>query len=373
MGELRFSPDVLDWAASQAGTNLSALAARVSKRGASKIEEGQLTDAQALKFSKLAGVPFGYLFLAHPPNARALPIADFRTPKDADALDRNFYEVYDDIVFKQAWYKEYLKAIGAASLDFVGRFANSQSSAEKIADDIRQTLGISGKAVATLRNADEHFSYLAERCENVGIMVFKNGIVANNTHRPLSERQFRGFVLSDDLAPMIFINGADFPAAWVFTLSHELAHIWFGESGVSDTATKSSNASERRCNAIAAELLVPSKVFRDVWAQSVADAFRRIDRARLVFKVSALVIARKALDEGLISQHEYDAVLVRSKNASKSREGGDFYRTLSTRNSRTFAKRVASLAASGTLTYREAGRLLNVSPRIVPKFHARSK
>ena len=165
MSALRLSPLVLDWAASQSGSSLPVLAAQISKRDAAKIEDGQLTDIQAAKFSRLASVPFGYLFLSQPPAARALPIADFRRLADADPLDRNFYDIYDDIVFKQAWYKEYLTSIGAQPLEFVGKYSGSASSIPQIAENIRQTLKIDHIKVAKLKTADDHFSYLSARCE----------------------------------------------------------------------------------------------------------------------------------------------------------------------------------------------------------------
>lgn len=374
METVKLTPQVLEWAAAQTGSTLSELAHSVSKRAAERIVGGELTTPQALKFAKLAGVPFGYLFLDKPPPARKLAVADFRTLPDAHPLGRDFFEVFDDIEYKQAWYREYLHAVGADPLAFVGRFKGKAPEPRAVAVDMRQVLGLAEDSAAALSSPDEHFALLVSKCEDAGVLVFKNGVVGNNTRRSLSVQEFRGFALSDPVAPVVFINGTDAPAAWVFTLAHELAHIWLGQSGVSDAGSRASNPHERLCNEIAAEFLVPGESLRNMWEGADAQSpEERIELARRRFNVSSLVIARRALALDIISHALYAAFYNNAKKSKKGKGegGGDFYRTLSTRNSKKFSRRVASLAVRGSMTLREAGRLLNTNPNNVVKFHAK--
>jgi Zn-dependent peptidase ImmA (M78 family) len=373
---LHFSPTVLDWVADQAGLSLHALAERVSKRAANHIERGELTTTQAMKFAKEAGVPFGYLFLSVPPAERSeLPVADFRTLPEAHPLSKSFYDVYDDIEFKQSWYREYLQREGAAPLPFVGKFRESRITAEVVAMDIRATLAVEG-AQRSSKTSEQLYSLLVRNAETLGVLVFKNGIVGNNTRRGLSVSEFRGFAISDPLAPLIFINGADAAAAWTFTLLHELAHIWLGESGISDASPSSQNRQEILCNAIAADALVPRAAFVKAWEQATGIAEKKVGSLRQIFKVSTLVIGRRAFDLNLVGKDFYDRmyaeVRAQANNADKT-SGGNFYSTLAVRNSKRFSRSVAALASSGGISLREAGQLLNTNPNNVVVFHAQQQ
>lgn len=368
---IHLSTRVLDWAAAQRGSTLFDFAPKVSKRASERILQGILTNAQVVKFAKLTGVPLGYLFLDEPPAPRELPVADFRTVQYASPLSSDFFEIFDDVKFKQSWYREFLEMAGGDRLPFVGRFSQVRPDVVTLATDIKETLRFEGTETPDLRNSDELFSLLSSRCEDVGILVFKNGIVGNNTHRPLDVAEFRGFALADAFAPVVFINGADAPAAWVFTLVHELAHIWLGFSGVSDLDTRSENEIERYCNAVAAEFLVPKSVFRSFWNDT--DGVHNIDRislARAQFKVSKLVIARRALDLRLIDRDFYNEIYDSEKQ--KSGSGGNFYSTLAVRNSKKFTNEVTHLAVSGSITLGQAGRLLNTTPNNVMNYYVRN-
>jgi Zn-dependent peptidase ImmA (M78 family) len=374
MDVIEISPAMLDWAASQAGAQVEEIAHKMSKKSADKIVQGQLTYPQVLKYAKLTGVPLGFLFLEEPPQPRPPPLADFRTLPEANPLSRDFFDVYDDIEFKHSWLKENAQLEGSEPLSFVGKYADNRPSPEYLANEMRETLGFTEQAVNDLKNADQLFTHLVDQCEKIGIFVFKNGVVGNNGHRPLSVAEFRGFAIADKIFPLVFINGADAPAAWVFTLAHELAHLWLGDSGISDAGPAAHNKTEVYCNATAGEFLVPRETFLSLWNKiDEASIDVKLDIGRRSFKVSRTVVARRAYDLGLISKEQYFEVYNLARKVAKEKKtgGGDFYRSLAVRNSKTFSNHVANLAVSGSITLGQAGRLLNTSPNNVLKLHER--
>ena len=138
------------------------------------------------------------------------------------------------------------------------------------------------------------------RAEDIGVLVIRSSVVENNNYRKLSVSEFRGFAISDSLAPLVFINGQDAKAAQIFTLAHELAHLWVGASGVSNpdyrrATTQQMAETEQVCNSAAAETLVPASDFLGRWRtgrpvelnlQSLAEHYR----------VSSLVVSPTGFD-----------------------------------------------------------------------------
>jgi Zn-dependent peptidase ImmA (M78 family) len=192
-----------------------------------------------------------------------------------------------------------------------------------------------------------------------------SGVVLNNTRRPLDPAEFRGFAMADDLAPLVFINGADTKAAQMFTLAHELAHLWLGRSGVSDAdaATVPRHRVEKWCNQVAAELLVPLGVLKDeLRAGEGPDA--AVPRLARRFKVSTLVILRRLLDAGRLSRprfrEAYEAELARLRALPRS-GGGNFYLTQAARVGKRFARALVGSTLEGQTLYRDAFQMLGIS------------
>ena len=363
MQALTLSPDVLKWAANQAGESLESLAQVVVKRERDRaaILVGRLTSPQAEKVAKLTGVPFGLLFLKKPPVIERPTIPDLRQTTEPAPLSRDFREVFEDTLRKQQWYLDRLRELGARPLGFVGKFAaHERAKSEDIASDIVSVLGLSPALRIAAKSTDEYFSLIAGKAEAAGVLVMKSGIVKSNTRRALSVKEFRGFAIVDPLAPLVFINGRDALVATVFTLVHELAHIWLGQSGISDLGTPALRGIERTCNRVAAEVLVPRAEFTREWSVSPM-----VDRIAKHFRVSRLVIARRALDLGRIDQAGYDALASATVAQPRTSGGGSAYRTIPTRNSKRLTSALVKSALAGETLLREAASLLSVRPETV--------
>lgn len=147
---------------------------------------------------------------------------------------------------------------------------------------------------------------LRDCVERKHISVVINGIVGDNTHRALEVEEFRGFVLFDQLAPMIFINGRDAKAAQIFTLVHELAHLAFASTGVvsPNAENEATGQSERLCDAIAAEVLAPTSSFLSHWLESDGE-YRDAERLAKLYKVSFVTCARRIRDLGFLTEKDF--------------------------------------------------------------------
>ncbi len=225
----------------------------------------------------------------------------------------------------------------------------------------------------TWTDALRHF---VEQADDLGILVMCNGVVHNNNYRHLDPKEFRGFAMSDDLAPLVFINGADTKSAQMFTLAHELAHIWLGQSGVSDAQPLAvpDQAVERWCNQVAAELLVPLDLMRQEY-NSEANLHDEVGRLARRFKVSSLVILRRIHDAGGLSHQEFWAAYrdeVERLLAIPRGSGGNFYLTQAARLSRRFAAALVTSTLEGQTLYTDAFRMLGFSKQATFKELGRS-
>lgn len=358
-------PDLLRWARERASCSTEELARKLHLKP-DRVNEWEVTGRISLshveRIAEATHTPVGYLFLSEPPDEE-LPILDFRS-SDRNLRRRPSPELLDTIYAcqqRQAWFREHLVAAGQVSTGFVGS-ACLADDPENVARQMRSTLGLEPNW-RPRSGARDALSELVHRLETLGVLVMRNGVVGNNTHRRLDSNEFRGFALADPLVPLIFVNASDPRTAQVFTLAHELAHLWLGQSAVSDTDPDATRPEERFCNRAAGEFLIPAAVLRQEWRSSqVPDAeVRRLARE---FGVSELALLLRGRDAGLILPADfrrlYGVRLASPLDARTSSGGGNFYATLETRVGSRFARAVISSTLEGETPYSEAFELLGV-------------
>jgi Zn-dependent peptidase ImmA (M78 family) len=358
-------PELLRWARERAGLSLGMLERRFPQLEAWERGEEFPTLKQMESFSKATHTPVGYLFLPAPPTER-VPIPDFRTAGSA-RIAQPSPDLLETIYIcqqRQEWYRDFARSTGEASLAFVGSMQLTDDVVQAAAS-LRSALGFDVEERRTLRTWTDALRRFIEQADAQGVLVMVSGVVGSNNQRKLAPEEFRGFALADDLAPLVFINGADTKAAQMFTLAHELAHIWLGRTALSDTApiTSPSNHVEIWCNRVAAELLVPLAILREEYRK---DAELRGETERLArrFKVSTLVILRRIHDAGGLTRDQlweaYHEELSRLLAMPKG-SGGDFYLTLAARVSKRFARSLVVSTLEGQTLYRDSLRMLGFS------------
>jgi Zn-dependent peptidase ImmA (M78 family) len=371
--EVDINANMLTWAIVRAGYDLPEFAEKMPRITAWINGEKKPTVKQLESFSKKVHLPFGYLFLPEPPK-EPLPIPFFRTNgKQAEKVSLNVYDTILILQQRQSWLKEYLEDNDFEPLSYVGQFKNSQD-VNAIVNSIRQTLGLAQDWAIHFRTWQDALNHLVETIEDKGIITVFNGVVENNTSRTIEVDECRGFVLVDDFAPFMFINNSDGKAAQLFTIVHELAHIWTGHSAGFDfrTLQPANDPIEVLCDKVAAEFLVPAETFSDQWNKNPS-----IQSCTRFFKVSEIVIARRALDTGKISRNQFFAFYEEYKNREFVKKqnqgsGGDFYATARKRLSLTFASHINNAVKTGQLLYRDAYKLTSMKGDTFDKFFAKT-
>lgn len=370
--KVTLQPTVLKWARERVELDAAALAKKLSTTEEKVFaweEDGVLTYKRAEKLAEKTHTPFGYLFLEEPP-VESLPISDFRTvgSEEPKRPSPELLDVLFDAMSKQAWYRDYLIEMGESRLDYIGSTRLEDTPAQ-VGRRICHHFGFDSASRAEASDWKVALNLMFDLCEERGVLVTRTGMAQSNTHRPLKVEEFRGFALSDPYAPLIFINSRDSHAAQMFTLVHELVHLWLGLSGVSNlTSTYAPSARvEQFCNQVAAEVLVPVDVLREQLLQigEDDDPIRCLVRH---FKVSSLVILRRLRDvdeldantfRKLYKDEEARFASIQARQKAKG-GGGNYYASKNVQVGRRFARALIGSALEGRTPYREAYSLLGV-------------
>ena len=375
MSRVTVNEAVLRWALQRSGIPLLSIQDKFPIREWLSGEK-KPTLTQLENFANTTLTPLGFLFLKQPPK-QELPMPHFRTLADEEPRgpSPDLIDSVHTMQRRQFWMREFLIEQGQEPLPFVGSAARDEPTSST-AQRMRETLGFDHGWAAQVRTWAEALRTFREAMEDASILVVVNGVVGNSTRRKLAPEEFRGFVLVDEYAPLAFVNGADGKAAQMFTLAHELAHIFFGKSAAFDLRDMqpADDPTEKACNSVAAEFLVPRHELLQLWP-SVSNDPDPLDRIAREFKVSTIVAARRALDLQLIDWSQFMSFYHERQSewhaVSSGKEGGNFYHTQNVRVGRRFFSAINQAAKEGKLLYSEAYQLTGLHGRTFDRYVSR--
>jgi len=381
------TPNVLKWARESARMSEEIAASKVSVSVEKLVEwekgEKQPTIRQAQILAKAYKRPFSILFLPEIPRDFQ-PLQDFRK-NGSEPLSTSSIFIIREVQQKQSWISETNKENAEDKLPFVGRYSLNDNP-KVIANDILQTLGIT----AGNYEAQNPIKEWITKAESKGIFISRTSFI--HSRLKLDSEELQGFAIADPYAPFVFINSDDWNAPQLFTLVHELAHIWIAETGISNNIeldikkTSDFNRVELFCNEIAANVLIPetiiknldNSVFKD--SKSVFNAARAIGVSSFSFLVRALnlniislPVYKRLKAQADVDFKEYLRKEAEKKARQKAKEnsGGPNYFLLQlNRNSRLFTQTVLDSFRGGFIEPTLASNLLNVQTNKFPKLEA---
>ena len=362
-------PIIIQWAIQSAGKDVRGLSDKFDKIDKWTSEESELTVSELNKLSKELRIPFGYFFLPEPPD-EDIKLLKYRTIDNEDQ-EKPSRELIDTIKYmekRQSFMRDALIEDGFLPHEFVGS-ATIENNTEALASKITQELKLK---INWNKNNPNTFNVLREEISNLGILVMQNGVVGNNNHRILNVAEFRAFVLIDQYVPLIFLNARDSTNAKVFSLCHELVHVWLGVDELYNdnfTSNQIVNNSQLEifCNEVAAEMLLPLSSIQSTLEPQL-DIYTNIKHISKVFNVSELVVCIRLKEKKIIDNKVFNEVYANlliemrenllGKQLQEKKSGGDYYATNGSRLDARFATTVSRKAREGRILYTEAYELI---------------
>jgi Zn-dependent peptidase ImmA (M78 family)/DNA-binding XRE family transcriptional regulator len=381
------TPNVLKWARESAKMSEETAAAKVSVT-VDKLQEwengtSQPTIKQAQTLAKAYKRPFALFFLPEIPRDFQ-PLQDFRK-SGSKTLTTSSIFIIREIQQKQAWISDAYVDNDEIKLPFVGRFTINDNP-QVVAQDILKTLDIHPAHYKSETPIKEWI----DAAETKGIFVSRTSFI--HSRLKLDSDELQGFAISDSYAPFVFVNSEDWNAPQLFTLLHELAHIWIAETGISNDVEPEIKNKEKFhpvelfCNEVAANALMPKDIVLNFGTQIYQNSKEVFKTAKLL-GVSSFALIVRALNLGLISIPVYQKLKKqadidfaeylkreaekKAKQKEKDNPGGPNYFLLQlNRNSRLFTQTVLDAFRGGAIEPTLASNLLNVQINKFQKLEA---
>ena len=383
----KVNPEILQWARKTACLSLEDAAAKLGIDAAGGVpgperlaglEAGEREPSRPLlvKMAKNYRRPLLTFYLPARPRTGERG-QDFRTlpPEHSKRDDALVDALIRDVRARQGMVRALLEAEDEATpLPFVGSMS-MRDSVEAVLASMVATLELNltqfRHGIVSDRRAKKGFAYLRERAGQAGIFVLLIGNLGSH-HSNLDVEMFRGFALSDPVAPFIVINDQDADTAWSFTLLHELAHIWLGQTGIS--GANAASDIEQFCNDIAGHFLLPAREIaggerlRNAPFEVLVTRINDIAAAR---QVSCSMVAHKLYRQGFIGRDIWSQLsgLFRQhwinnrragRNQDQDGKGPNYYVVCRYRVGARLIGLTQRMLADGSLAPSQAAKILGV-------------
>lgn len=341
------------------------------------------TIRQAQTLAKAYRRPFALFFLPEVPNDFQ-PLQDFRKSGSKELSTSSVF-IIREIQQKQSWISETNQENKENRIPFIGRFSIKDNPVI-VANDILKTLNINP---LNYKSNNPIIEWI-DKAESIGIFVSRTSFI--HSRLKLDSSEIQGFAIADNFAPFVFINSDDWNAPQLFTLVHELAHLWIAETGISNDVEPSIknandyNPIELFCNQVAANALMPKEYILSL-DNGAFNNVKEVFKNAKIFGVSSFALIVRALNLNIISlstykqlKHfadiEYNEFLKREeakkiRQKEKEKPGGpDYFLLQLNRNSKLFTQTVLDAFRGGIIEPSMASNLLNVQVNKFPKLEA---
>lgn len=383
------NPKILKWARETAALTLEDAARKLGineSRGVSAV--GRLVALESgtdipsrpmlVKMAKQYRRPLLVFYMSSPPQMGDRG-KDFRTLPTGYSLAENALldALIRDVRARQSMIRSALEVEDEGEkIPFIGSMALSDG-VEAVVKSIQNTLNAPAADFQLQDTPELAFAWLREKVEAAGVFVLLIGNLGSH-HSTIDVEIFRGFALADEVAPFVVINDQDSKAAWSFTLLHEVAHLWLGQSGISGGRLEATI--EQFCNEVAGQFLLPTDELQKLEINDGTDfdtittrisAFaqeRNLSSSMVAYRLNRAGVIRFDTWSRLSNAFRDQWINWRRQNRERARnqDGGPNYFVIRRhRVGPALINLVRRMVGTGTLATTKAGTVLGVKPKNV--------